>query len=56
MAELKPDPKSKPTQDRFVSSSVEGDARPPAAKSTKTAEATVPTGGAAVAAPAQPQH
>jgi hypothetical protein len=51
MAEVK----SKTTQDRFVSSAVEGDAPPQAAKSTKTAEATVPTGGAAVAAPAQPQ-
>ena len=43
MAELK----SKPTQDRFVSSAVEGDAPVQPAKSTKTAEATVPTGGAA---------
>jgi hypothetical protein len=42
--------KSKATQDRFASSVVEGDA-PPAAKPTKTAEATVPTGGAA---PVQP--
>jgi hypothetical protein len=49
MAELK----SKPTQDRFVSSAVEEPAVQPA-KSTKTAEATVPTGGAATA-PAQPQ-
>jgi len=47
MAELK----SKPTQDRFVSSAVEGDALPQAAKSTKTAEATAPTGGVAAAAP-----
>ncbi len=46
--------KSKPTQDRFVSSVVEGDAQPHAAKATKTAEATVPTGGAATV-PAQPQ-
>jgi hypothetical protein len=46
--------KGKPTQDRFVSSVVEGDAQPHAAKATKTAEATVPTGGAATA-PAQPQ-
>jgi len=50
MAEAKP---SKP-QDRFVSSAVEGDAQPQPAKSTKTAEATAPTGGSATA-PAQPQ-
>ena len=50
MAELKPgDVKTKPTQDRFVSSAVEGDAAPQPAKSTKTAEAVVPTGGAATA-------
>ena len=47
MAELK----SKPTQDRFVSSAVEEQAP---AKSTKTAEAAVPTGGAA-AVQTQPQ-
>lgn len=48
MAELKPgDVKTKPTQDRFVSSAVEGDTAPQPAKSTKTAEALVPTGGAA---------
>jgi hypothetical protein len=46
--------KAKPTQDRFVSSVVEGDAQPQPAKSTKTAEAAVPTGGA-VTAPVQPQ-
>jgi hypothetical protein len=45
MAELKP----KSTQDRFVSSAVEGDMPPQVAKSTKTAEAVVPTGGAATA-------
>jgi hypothetical protein len=50
MAELK----SKPTQDRFVSSVVEEQTPVQPAKSTKTAEATVPTGGAATA-PAQPQ-
>lgn len=50
MAELK----SKPTQDRFVSSAVEDPAAVQPAKSTKTAEAAVPTGGAATA-PAQPQ-
>ena len=48
MAELK----SKPTQDRFVSSAVEGDAPAQPVKSTKTAEALVPT-GSAVGAPAQ---
>ena len=52
MAEAKP---SKPVQDRFVSSAVEGEAQPQAAKSTKTAEAAVPTGGAATA-PTQPQQ
>ena len=52
MAEAKP---IKPMQDRFVSSAVEGEAQPQAAKSTKTAEAAVPTGGAATA-PAQPQQ
>jgi len=46
--------KAKPTQDRFVSSVVEGDAQPHPAKSTKTAEAAVPTGGV-VAAPVVPQ-
>ncbi|WP_028349134.1 hypothetical protein [Bradyrhizobium murdochi] len=53
MAEAKP---SKP-QDRFVSSVMEGDATQPG-KSTKTAEAAVPTGGsaAAPAQPAQPQQ
>lgn len=46
--------KSKATQDRFASSVVEGDAPPPVAKPTKTAEATAPTGGAATApAPAK---
>ena len=50
IAEAKP---SKPTQDRFVSSAVEDDAQPQPAKSTKTAEAAAPTGGAATA-PAQP--
>jgi hypothetical protein len=40
-AELKP----KPTQDRFVSSTAD-DKHLPAARSTKTAEAAVPTGGA----------
>ena len=47
MAELK----SKPTQDRFVSSAVEEPATVQPAKSTKTAEAALPTGGAATAQP-----
>jgi hypothetical protein len=51
MAEAKP---AKLHQDRFVSSAVEGDAHPQPGKSTKTAEAAVPTGGSA-GAPAQPQ-
>jgi hypothetical protein len=50
MAELK----SKPTQDRFVSSAAEEPAVQPA-KSTKTAEAAVPTGGSAAPTPAQAQ-
>jgi hypothetical protein len=53
MAELKSsEPKAKTNQDRFVSSAVEGDA-PQASKSTKTAEAQMPTGGAASAAAPQ---
>jgi hypothetical protein len=51
MADAKP---SKPVQDRFVSSAVESEAQAQPGKSTKTAEATAPTGGAATA-PAQPQ-
>ena len=53
MAEAKP---SKP-QDRFVSSAVDGEAPAQPGKSTKTAEAAVPTGGNATAPaqPAQPQ-
>ena len=43
------DAKPKPTQDRFVSSTAEEEAQPQPAKSTKTAEAHVPTGGANVA-------
>jgi hypothetical protein len=54
MAELKSKPESKSVQDRFVSSSVEDPAVQPA-RSTKTAEATVPTGGSAAPAPAQAQ-
>ena len=53
MAEAKP---SKP-QDRFISSTMEGEAQTQQGKSTKTAEAAVPTGGKASppAQPAQPQ-
>jgi len=51
MAEAKP---SKPVQDRFVRSAVEDEAQPqPARSSTRTAEASAPTGSAATA-PAQP--
>ena len=42
---------AKPVQDRFVSSAVESETAPQTAKSTRTAEALVPTGG--VAAPAK---
>ena len=53
VAELKPgELTSKPTQDRFVSSAVEGGVEPQLAKSTRTAEATLPT-GSAVTAPAK---
>jgi hypothetical protein len=44
---------AKPVQDRFVSSAVESEVAPQAAKSTKTAEALVPTGGVATPAPAK---
>jgi hypothetical protein len=47
MAEAKTS--SKPVQDRFVSSAVEGEAQAQPGKSTKTAEATAPTGGAPTA-------
>jgi len=40
---------AKPTQDRFVSGVAQADPNPQPAKSTKTAEATVPTGGVAAA-------
>jgi hypothetical protein len=46
----------KPTQDRFVGIAAETEKTPASAKPTKTAEAVVPTGGAAVAMPASPQH
>jgi hypothetical protein len=52
MAELKSTPEAKTVQDRFVSSAVEEPAAVQPAKSTKTAEAALPTGGAATA-PAQ---
>ena len=44
---------AKPTQDRFVSNGVETVAGPQAAKSTKTAEAAVPTSSVVATAPAQ---
>ena len=50
MAEAKP---SKPMQDRFVSSAVEEQVPTQPAKSTKTAEAVVPTGGNAAPVPVQ---
>jgi len=43
---------AKPVQDRFVSKAMETETNPQSAKSTKTAEALVPTGGVA-AAPAK---
>jgi hypothetical protein len=43
---------TKPVQDRFVGNAVDAETTPQAAKSTKTAEAVVPTGGVA-AAPAK---
>ena len=54
VAELKPDLKAKPKQDRFVSSAMESEAHPQPAKSTKTAEAAAPTDGVTTAA--QPQN
>jgi hypothetical protein len=44
---------AKPVQDRFVGSAVDAETNPQAAKSTKTAEAMVPTGGVAATAPAK---
>ena len=44
---------AKPTQDRFVSTAVDAEAHPQPAKSTKTAEAAVPTGGVAPVVPAK---
>lgn len=44
---------AKPVQDRFVSSAVESETAPQTAKSTRTAEALVPTGGVVAPAPAK---
>jgi hypothetical protein len=44
---------AKPVQDRFVSKAMETETNPPSAKSTKTAEAHVPTGVAAPPPPAK---
>lgn len=44
---------AKPTQDRFVSRATDDEPAAPAAKSTKTAEALVPTGGVAAPPPAK---
>jgi hypothetical protein len=49
MAELA----AKPVQDRFVSSAADTETNPQTAKSTKTAEAMVPTGGVSAAVPAK---
>jgi hypothetical protein len=46
----------KAVQDRFVSEAVSVEKPLPAAKSTKTAEALVPTGGVAATSPQQPQR
>jgi hypothetical protein len=43
----------KPVQDRFAAGAADSETNPQSAKSTKTAEASVPTGGVAAAAPAQ---
>jgi len=47
---------AKPTQDRFVSTAAEDDVISLPAKSTKTAEAVVPSGSTTVAAPVPLQH
>jgi hypothetical protein len=44
---------AKPVQDRFVSKGIDEEAHPQPAKSTKTAEAMVPTGGVAATVPVQ---
>jgi hypothetical protein len=56
VAEARPSDLKKPTQDRFVSSAMEGDAPAQHAKSTKTAEVVVVPTGSVAAAPAQPQN
>jgi hypothetical protein len=43
----------KPVQDRFAAGAADSEINPQSAKSTKTAEASVPTGGVAAPAPAQ---
>jgi hypothetical protein len=45
--------RQKPMQERFISSTVEEPVAEPSAKSTKTAEALAPTGGAGTATPAK---
>jgi len=44
---------AKPVQDRFAGSVADSQTNPPSAKSTKTAEAIVPTGGTATPTPGQ---
>jgi len=46
----------KPVQDRFVSNAAQAEPSPQSAKSTKTAEAAVPTGRVATTAPAPAQQ
>jgi hypothetical protein len=48
------DAKTKPNQERFVASTVDGDGQPQPARSTKTAEAVLPTGGTTAPVPVQP--
>jgi hypothetical protein len=43
---------AKPVQDRFAGNAADSETNPQPAKSTKTAEASVPTGGTAAPAPA----
>jgi hypothetical protein len=47
---------AKPTQDRFVGAAADEDKIPLPTRPTKTAEAAVPTGGAAISAPTAPQR
>ena len=44
---------AKPVQDRFAGNATDAESNPQAAKSTRTAEAIVPTGGVAATAPAK---